>query len=400
MKKSYKPNNRRRGGNFKYRNKRRYNKNSSHFSKTFIKHDKYISKAVETKEESPYVEHANFSNLNLDPIVLNNIKARNYTKPTKVQHQAIPEVLNKKDVLCMASTGSGKTAAFLLPIISNIMQDRSQKCLVVVPTRELANQIYTEFRSFSIDTGVYAALIVGGTKYASQLKALQRDPAFIIATPGRLLDFYKTNKIKLSKFNNVVLDEVDEMLDMGFVRDIKLIVSKLSQNKQCMFFSATMNSKAEDIAKSFLKDPVRIQISKESASMNVEQNILKYEFVGEKVNILHEILETTQYGKFLVFSKTRRGADSLAKELNRRGHSSDVLHGNKSQHQRNKVLGKFRNSDINILVATDVASRGIDIPNITHIINYDEPATYKDYIHRIGRTGRIGNKGIALTFVR
>jgi len=371
----------------------------STYHRAHIKHDQYISKATKSGEEALYVQNVTFSDFKLHPIVQKNIRNKGYVHPTKIQNQAIPEILHGRDILGMASTGSGKTAAFLLPMITKAINNPDEKCLIVVPTRELANQIRYELLTFSKGSNIMEVLIIGGASYGTQIRLLNRKPQFVIATPGRLLDLHKMKKINLYGFNNIVLDEVDRMLDMGFIRDIEYMISKLSSQKQSLFFSATIGHKAESIANKFLKNPLKIKIEQQSALVNIEQNIIKFKFVGEKINKLDEFLVNTNCEKVLVFSRTRRGADSLTKELQRRGHKSAVIHGEKSLGQRSRVISQFRQNDIDILVATDVAARGIDIPDISHIINFDEPATYDDYVHRIGRTGRIGKKGVALTFV-
>lgn len=363
-------------------------------------YSKYISNESENSGVYLYDDSITFSELNLDPVVLRNVHNRKFNKPTKIQSKVIPQVLSGNDLIGLATTGSGKTAAFLLPLITKIMNNRKNKCLVIAPTRELARQIKFEFEMFSKDTRTFCVLIVGGDGYGPQINLLSRNPQFVIATPGRLIDLQRTNRIDLSSFNIVVLDEVDTMLDMGFIKDINLIISKLASQKQSLFFSATINPHVEKIAKNILINPIMIEETSEKVSINVDQSIRKYKFNGEKLNILHKLIEENNYGKFLVFARTRRGADKLAKELKSRGLRSLALHGNKSQGQRNKAVSQFRSDRVDILVATDVASRGIDIKNITHVINYDEPATYDDYIHRIGRTGRIGKKGTAITFVK
>ncbi|MFC1756305.1 DEAD/DEAH box helicase [Patescibacteria group bacterium] len=366
-----------------------------------IKHEQYISKAVDSPvEENLYVESVSFDHFKLAPVVKMNIRDKGYEHPTKIQNDTIYEILQGRDILGMASTGSGKTAAFLLPMLTKILQSNHEKCLIVVPTRELANQIRYELTTFSKNTNILMALIVGGASYGPQISLLRKNPEFVIATPGRLIDLHKQHKIDLKSFNNIVLDEVDRMLDMGFIRDIELIIKNLSYKKQSLFFSATMDYKAENIANRLLVNPLKVEIKQQTATVNIEQNIIKFEFNGEKINKLHNMLLTDEFEKVLVFARTRRGADSLSKELQNRGHKSTAIHGEKSLNQRNRAISQFRRDDLKVLVATDVAARGIDIPDISHIINFDEPASYSDYIHRIGRTGRIGKKGVALTFVR
>ncbi|MFC1722304.1 DEAD/DEAH box helicase [Patescibacteria group bacterium] len=407
MRNNYRPKNRYAKNKPSNNGNRGYSKNRGNNSrrrysgnKARINHEQYISKAVTTEQESLYIHDANFNSYNLDQNVKINIRKRNFVNPTKIQNSVIPEILLDRDILGLAGTGSGKTAAFLLPMITKAIRNRNEKCLIVAPTRELATQIMYELRMFSQGTNVFGALIVGGAGYGPQIRALNSNPQFVIATPGRLLDLYNTKRINLKSFNNVVLDEVDRMLDMGFIKDIEFIISKMSDNKQSLFFSATMNDKAEVIARKLLKNPIKIQVSKQRSAQNVEQNIIKYNFVGEKINMLDNLLAKEEFEKVLVFSRTRKGADSLARELIRRGHKSAAIHGEKSHGQRIRTITEFRKNNLSVLVATDVAARGIDIPNISHIINYDEPENYDDYIHRIGRTGRIGKKGVALTFVR
>jgi superfamily II DNA/RNA helicase len=365
----------------------------------FISRDKYVAKAKDTKTVSIYVENTSFNDFEIDTKLTKNIEFRKYTSPTKIQAEAIPYLLKGKDLLGIASTGSGKTGAFLIPMIDKILKDRTQKCLVITPTRELAFQIQNELREFTRRMNVYSALVIGGANIRKQIYALERNPQFVIATPGRLKDLYERRKIRLDTFNNVILDEVDRMLDMGFIKDITLLISKLSQMKQSLFFSATMNTQAERIANRFLKNPIKVQTEKQSPQANVDQDIVEVTSVYKKLEILHELLIKEGFDKVLIFSRTKRGADKLSYRLRDRGFKVDAIHGDKTQYKRTTAITNFRTNRINILVATDVASRGIDIPDITHVINYDEPATYEDYIHRIGRTGRVGKKGKALTFV-
>lgn len=365
-----------------------------------LNHDLYISKVHETDIalENMYETAIRFEDYNLHPKLLKNIAAKNYLYPTKIQAQVMKPILEKKDVVGLARTGSGKTAAFLIPLINSLLQDRAKKCLIIAPTRELVNQIQTEFKAFALNTGINDVLIVGGASYSTQIRLLRRNPQFVIATPGRLIDIYKQQHINFADFDLIVLDEVDQMLDMGFINDIKLIISKLKPTRQSLFFSATMDNKIRDVAKALLNNPVTVENEQQAAIKNVEQDIVK---IGQrnKLETLHELLINTTYQKVLVFSRTKHGANHIAEALRDKGHKVEALHGNKSLGQRTKILSMFKQAQIDILVATDVASRGIDVPDISHVINYDEPATREDYIHRIGRTGRMGKKGWALTFV-
>lgn len=366
-----------------------------------VTHDKYISRAIDTsaRQDSVYEKQIAFSDFPLHPKLLKNIASRDYFYPTKIQAQVITPILEHRDLIGLSATGSGKTAAFLIPIINSLLVDPKKRCLVVVPSRELANQIQDEFNSFAQNTWITDVIIMGGASYSTQIRLLKRNPQFVIATPGRLIDLYNQRYLELDAFDIIVLDEVDQMLDMGFIRDIKLIISKLKPIRQSLFFSATMSPKIREVATSLSKNPVTVELTDQTALKSVEQNIIKVNSAVGKINTLHELLINTAFQKVLVFSRTKHGADDIASALSTRGHKVDSLHGNKSLGQRTRILAMFKRDQINILIATDVASRGIDIPDISHVINYDEPATYDDYIHRIGRTGRIGKGGTALTFV-
>ncbi len=375
----------------------RGNRQNIHFN--HISHDKYISKAEKAETSSIYVTDHKFGDFKITDQLKFNLARKQYIQPTKIQDKSIPEVLNGKDILGLASTGSGKTAAFLVPMINKSIQDQTQKCIIITPTRELASQINDEFYQLTYRTDVRSAVVIGGTSIYKQIQKLERNPQFVIGTPGRLKDLCKRNKLRLEQFNNVVLDEVDRMLDMGFIHDIKELISKLKEQRQTLFFSATMSPKIEIIAYSLLKSPVKIQTEKQSPVKNVDQDIVKVNTQSQKIDKLRDLLNKDEFKKVLIFSRTKRGTDRLSIQLITSGFKTDAIHGDKSQYIRTKVIDKFKNNTINILVATDVAARGLDIPDITHVINYDEPANYDDYIHRIGRTGRVGKKGVALTFV-
>lgn len=348
---------------------------------------------------SIYDPAVTFDDFGLASIINENIRKKGYTKTTKIQAQTIPASLSGSDILGLARTGSGKTAAFLIPMIHKALSDRDQRCLIITPTRELANQIMDEFQFFSNGASLKAALVIGGANMRRQIDRLKKDPQFVIATPGRLKDLDQRKKIDLGQFNNIVLDEVDRMLDMGFVHDITLIISKLRKEKQSLFFSATMNPKIEEIARSFLNNPVNIHVKEVSLQRNVEQDIVNVP-PDKKLDTLENLLSRKdEYKKVLIFSRTKWGSDKLSKKLSEKGFNVGSIHGGKTQSRRESVIMKFREDKIRILVATDVAARGLDIDDITHVINFDEPGTFDDYIHRIGRTGRAGKIGNALTFV-
>ena len=284
-------------------------------------------------------------------------------------------------------------------MINKGMLDSSQRFLIVVPTRELAMQIQDEFMQLARNTGMRSVLIMGGNSMGKQIGVLKRDPNFVIATPGRLKDLVGRKAIDLLRINNVVLDEVDRMLDMGFIEDIRFIISKLNEKKQSLFFSATMNKKSEEIANTLLKRPVKIHVEEEVRGKNVDQDVIRLKDGENKFDVLCEYINKEEFKKVLIFTRTKRQADTLSNKLIEKGIKVNALHGDKRQSQRTRIIDSFKKDYLNILIATDVASRGLDINNITHVINYDMPENYDDYIHRIGRTGRAGKKGYALTFV-
>ncbi len=358
----------------------------------------YISKPENT-QASAYIPENTFYDFKLHGTLAKNIADRDYVNPTKIQDQAIPEILKGKDVLGIASTGSGKTGAFLIPMIDKALKTPATRVLIVSPTRELTSQIYAEFKKFAQNTRLNIVLVIGGASIRDQIRLLKSNPQFVVATPGRLIDLEKRHCINLSTFNNVVLDEVDQMLDMGFVEDIKRLIAKLSPQRQSLFFSATLAQKEEIIANTLLVDPVRVQADKQSPLKNIHQGIVQVKTRAQKLQVLQELLQKQEFNKVLVFAGTKAGVDFITQEMQKQGIRAGALHGDKSQRDRSKVLTSFRQNKIDVLIATDVASRGIDIPNISHVINYDEPGNYNDYIHRIGRTGRLGKKGTAITFV-
>lgn len=395
--------NRGRGRNFPRRGGggRKNYSNKGRFRGEKISHDRYIAKAEEGYiAPSIYVEDKQYKDFNIEDILKKNIKMKGYTHPTKIQDQAIPLILEGKDILGLAATGSGKTGAFLIPMIDKILKNpQSERCLIIVPTRELATQISDEFRELANHTDIYSTVAIGGTRIQSQIRNLKRNPQFVIGTPGRLKDLFERKVLDLGAFNNIILDEVDRMLDMGFIPDITFLISKLRAEKQTLFFSATMSNAAEKIAHTLLNQPMRVQVEKESPLKNVDQDIVKVNSGKEKTHVLSEMLLKDEFVKVLIFSRTKRGADRLSRDLKDKGFRADAIHGDKSQNRRQRVLTSFKVNELDVLVATDVAARGLDIPNVSHVINYDEPENYKDYIHRIGRTGRAGKSGNALTFV-
>lgn len=358
----------------------------------------FVRKAVPEEYKDEYEAKHKFSDFDISPKLKQNISQKGYETPTPIQDQAIPALLEGKDVVGVAATGTGKTAAFLIPLIDKILKNRGEKVLIVAPTRELAMQVEKEIKEFTRGTNINSVFCIGGVGINRQIQDLRKNPNFVVGTPGRLLDLEKRRKIRFDSFGNIVLDEVDRMLDMGFIKDISFIVSKLRNQRQSLFFSATLPPKAKEIMKRFSKDPTIVTVKTQQPSENVDQDIIKINGRG-KQDVLLDLLRKEEFEKVLVFGRTKRGIEKLGRLLNSRGVDVETIHGNKSQGQRKRALNQFRNDNVQVLLATDVASRGLDIDDITHVINYDLPQSYDDYIHRIGRTGRANKTGVALTFV-
>jgi len=323
-----------------------------------------------------------------------------YTIPTPIQNQVIPLAIKGKDVIGIANTGTGKTASFLIPLIERTQQRELNKILILAPTRELALQIQDDWHNLSQNSGLRSVLCMGGTSMKQQVARLRSHYDFLIGTPGRVKDMMQQNMIPFSHFSAVVLDEVDRMLDMGFVRDVKAILQEVPNHRQTLFFSATLPDEIKRLCQTFTSSPVTISVKKTEYPNLVEQHLVRVDNGQRKVEILYDLLgDQQEFKKVIIFGRTKHGVKRLAGDLNRRGFKVDSLHGNKTQAARQKSLELFKKHQVTILVATDVAARGIDIDDVTHVINYDMPESIDDYIHRIGRTGRAGNTGKAFTFV-
>ena len=341
-----------------------------------------------------------FRDLGLHPSLTERCESLGFTEPTPIQKQAIPLVLQGKNVIATAETGTGKTAAFLLPILQDleISKKKGSTVLILSPTRELANQTDAACRQFA-SKGIRCASIIGGAGYKGQIDAIRRGANIIVATPGRLMDFMEQGMLNLSKIDTLVLDEADRMLDMGFLPAIKRINKAIPSSRQTLFFSATLSNEIEHIALSLMDDPHYVEVSSRGkAAVTIEQTAypVAHQF---KMPLLLELLEKEDFDRVLIFTRTKRGADRLAHVLEKRAHKSNRIHGDRSQSQREAALRGFKSGKTRVLVATDVAARGIDIDSVSHVINYDVPAVPEDYVHRIGRTGRAGNKGRAITFL-
>lgn len=367
--------------------------------------NKFISRTIQTspvKEPVHTPTHLStqrFTDFAISEAVKQAISRRGYTVPTPIQDQAIPFILQGRDLIGLANTGTGKTAAFLIPLLNKLSFRRYQKVLVIAPTRELAVQIEEDCRQLGFNLGFRSALIIGGANQNRQVDNLRRQPNFVIGTPGRLKDLALQGHLNFNQFENIVLDEVDRMFDMGFIKDINFILNALPVRRQSLFFSATLSNEIKKVAGEFLNDPVVVSVKTSETAENVEQDVIRIANPKQKVDVLHDLLIQDEFKKVLIFGKTKWGVRKLADNLNNRGFRSDSIHGDKSQNARQRALNQFKNNELNILVATDVAARGLDIADVTHVINFDIPNTYEDYVHRIGRTGRANNKGKALTFV-
>ncbi|HEX8226892.1 MAG TPA: DEAD/DEAH box helicase [Candidatus Saccharimonadales bacterium] len=368
-------------------------------AKQYINPSRFIKAAKPAVEVAPYVSTHTFEDFEYEQLLKNNITAKGYVHPSPIQDQTIPYGLAGKDVVGIANTGTGKTAAFALPTLHRLLTEAHSRALIMAPTRELAQQIEDELRSIAKGSGLASAMLIGGSPMGPQLRDLRYGPNIVIGTPGRIKDHIERGTLDLSGFNIITLDEVDRMLDMGFIADIRFILSKLASPRQSFFFSATMEPKIEELIRTFLSDPVVISVKTGATSDNVDQDVVEYGSGHEKIEKLHDILNQEHVAKVLVFDETQRSVERLSEELLARGFKVNAIHGGKSQGQRQRALKEFKDNRINVLVATDVAARGIDIADITHVINYTTPQTYDDYVHRIGRAGRAGRTGSALTFI-
>jgi len=359
--------------------------------------NKFINKAKPIEEQT-YEAQNSFADFQIDNQLKENVIKKGYKDPMPIQDQAIPILLKGQDLIGTANTGMGKTAAFLIPLINKALNDRSQKVLIITPTRELALQIHAELYSLTYRLGIFSVTCIGGANIRRQLSDLRRRHQFVIGTPGRLVDLTDRRALDLRSFNNIVIDEVDRMFDMGFIKDIKFLLDQLPESRQSLFFSATISGKIQTLIQNYSRNPVSISVKTRDTSDNVDQDVIRVN-KSTKIETLHNLLIQEDFKKILIFGKTKHGVKRLAMDLEGRGFKAASIHGNKTQSQRQRALKEFSENRVNILVATDVVARGLDIPNVSHVINYDVPQTYDDYIHRIGRTGRAHNIGKALTFV-
>jgi ATP-dependent RNA helicase RhlE len=339
-----------------------------------------------------------FQKLQLDKALLRAISEQGYTDATPIQEQAIPHILRGHDLIGLAQTGTGKTAAFALPVLHNLKPPRNKRAirvLVLAPTRELAAQIGTSFATYGKYTDFRETTIFGGVNQKGQVKQLRRGVDIVVATPGRLLDLMNQQLIQFDKLEVLILDEADRMLDMGFLPDIKRIVKRLPRQRQTLMFSATMPPDIQQMAGQWLQDPVEVAVTPESITVAAIEQCVYFVDKGNKTRLLQHLIDEQEMNRALVFTRTKHGANRLAEKLDKANIPSIAIHGNKSQSAREKALARFRSGKVKVLVATDIVARGIDVDDISHVVNYDLPRDTESYVHRIGRTGRAGASGQA-----
>ncbi len=389
-------------GGFGYRNKSRFGNRGRRNGSMgqYIDPSRFINKVTTITEEAPVFkpEHA-FTDFAIDPRLKATITAKGYKDPTPIQDKTIPHILKGLDLVGIANTGTGKTAAFLIPLIQKVLVNPKENVLIIVPTRELAIQIDQELKAFVKGMGIFSACCVGGMPIGRQIATLRYKNNFVIGTPGRLKDLIDRKILKPVDFKSIVLDEADRMLDMGFVNDMRFIMSLMPTDRHTLFFSATLSADIERLIGEFLKNPIRISVKTSETSKNVEQDVVKMVPGKSKMDVLHDLLNQKDFSRVLIFGRTKHGVEKLSKTLLEKGFKAESIHGNKNHSKRQQALRLFKEGNVQILVATDVAARGLDIADVSHVINFELPATYEDYVHRIGRTGRGSKKGKALTFL-
>ncbi len=395
----YRPNKPKRN-NFSNKNKSQNNQRRSGFKKSTLDPSLFINKGVlaDTKE---YISDRIYDDMPLDSRLKSTLKAKGFEKPTEIQDKTLESILDNRDLLGIAQTGTGKTGAFLIPIINQLLhQKKNPFALIVVPTRELALQVQDEFKSMTKGMSLFSFCFIGGTNINKDLKLLRRSSHIVIGTPGRILDLVNRKALDLRAFNTLILDEFDRMLDMGFVHDVKKIIYGMQRRKHTLLFSATVNKNQQTMINSILNNYVTVKLSSgESTGDNIDQDIIRIGEDEDKFKILKEMLQKNEFEKVLIFEETKHKVNKLCIKLNKYSIKSDQIQGNKSQNARQRALTAFKRGEIQVLIATDVAARGIDVNDITHVINYQRPLTFDTYIHRIGRTGRAGKIGKAYTFI-
>jgi len=362
---------------------------------------KFVNKSRKEVEQPPYVNQFAFEDFGLYEELLGRILKKGYSSPTEIQDKVITAIMQGNDVVGIAGTGTGKTAAFLIPIIQDLIESPERNsALIVAPTRELATQIYEEFRSLTLGMNLYASCLIGGEPVNRSLKALSKMNHVIIGTPGRLIDMVERRKLSLTKFRTLVLDEFDRMLDMGFVKDIRKLNNGMICKEQTLLFSATVDGSVKSTIEEVTDEPIEVRASRNTHnSKTIEQDVLYVPKDEKKLDVLCRLLLSEVDPKVILFCETKRKVDMVHRKLRESNIKSDMIHGDKTQKVREKSLNKFKKGHVNVLVATDVVARGIDVDDVSMVINFEVPRNYNDYIHRIGRTGRAGKSGKAITLV-
>lgn len=353
---------------------------------------------VKPAAEAPYQTKHTFNDFGLDRALAQTIADMGLITPSPIQDQVIPYILDGHDVVGLAQTGTGKTAAFLIPVIQKTLKERGRQTLILTPTRELAIQVEQELKKLTPRMNIYSTVCVGGMNIRPQISGLRRKNHFIIGTPGRVQDLIDRGHIKPGAITTVIFDEADRMLDMGFIHDMKKILKDIPEERETLFFSATMSKSVEGLVHEFLRNPVTVSVRKTDITNSITQDVVRYEH-HNKFTTLVNLLKQEEFARVIIFGAMKHSVEKLSLELVHAGIKADAIHGNKSHVQRQRALKRFKDGHVQVLVATDVAARGIHVDNVTHVINYDLPSTYEDYVHRIGRTGRSDKQGKALTFV-
>ena len=378
----------------------RYTKRPSQSRKLDISAFINNAKAAAPEEQEQFVPKHTFADFQLAEPLARRLQERGYSHPTPIQDGIIPHILAGRDVVGLANTGTGKTAAFLIPLMQKLVgtNESAGQVLVLAPTRELALQIDQEFQSFAKYLGLRSVLCIGGEGMGMQMRKLRAHNHFIIGTPGRTIDLVRRGAFRPERVQTVVLDEADRMLDMGFIADIRFLLGRMPNRRHTLCFSATLPPAIAKLVGDFLREPTTVSVKTKETPETIHQDVVRVNNLN-KMDILCDFLADKEFEKVLVFGRTRHGVERLCRQLSQRGVRADSIHSDKSQGQRQRALRGFKENRVQVLVATDIASRGLDIQGITHVINYELPATYEDYVHRIGRTGRGERLGRALTFV-
>ncbi|QZT38967.1 DEAD/DEAH box helicase [Halosquirtibacter xylanolyticus] len=364
-----------------------------------IKPEQLIKKATSV-EQVKYVSEIHYADLDLHPKLAKNIERKNYQQPTEIQEKSIDHLMESKNLIGIAATGTGKTGAFLIPMVHQMLNDNSITALIMVPTRELAQQVDAEFKSLTLGTSLNSVCFIGGTNINKDIANTKRKMSLIVGTPGRLNDLIQRKNLKLGRVSKLVIDEFDRMLDMGFIHDVRKIIAAMKSREQTMLFSATTDKSQEALIKEIIKNPVRVNATNHNISgNNVDQDIIKVGSDESKFDLLLKLVKDDSYEKIILFAETKHQVNKISKKLNKSGVKSDVIHGNKSQNYRTNVIEAFKQGKLKVMVATDVAARGIDIKDVSLVINFQIPPTMDSYTHRIGRTGRAGSTGKAITFI-